>query len=68
MNGLSTGLTWLTNNGCLLWSVDCVAALSSGSPALGRTSVYIQRASSGLEETESETAVSEKAHLSWQED
>ena len=68
MNGLSTGLTWLTSNGCLLWLVDCVVELSSGSPALGRTCEYIQRVSTGLEGTGSETAASQKAaHLSWQD-
>ena len=67
MNGLSTGLTWLTSNGRLLRLVDCVIELSSGSPALGRTCVYIQRVSTGLEGSGSETAVSQKAHLSWQD-
>ena len=67
MNGLSTGLTWMTGNGSLLWLVDCVVELSSGFPALGRTYVYIQRLSTGLEGTGYETAVSQKAHLSWQD-
>ena len=68
MNRLSTGLIWLKSNGCLLWLVDCVVELPSGSPALGRTCVYIQRVSTGLERTGSETAASQKAHLSWQDD
>ena len=68
MNSLSTGLTWLTSNGCLLWMVDCVVEFSSGSPALGRTCVYIHRVSTGLEGTGSETAAYQKALLSWQDD
>ena len=68
MNSLSTGLIWLMSNACLLLLVDCVVKLSSDSPALGRTCVYIQRVSTGLEGTGSETAASQKAHLSWQND
>ena len=64
----STVLTWLTSNGRLLWLADCVIELSSGSPALGRTCVYIQLVSTGLEGSGSETAVSQKAHLSWHDD
>ena len=68
MNSLSTGLTWLKSNACLLWLVDCVVGLSSGSPALGRTCGYIQRVSTGLEGTGSETAACQKELLSWQDD
>ena len=67
MNDLSTGLTWLTRNGCLLWLVDCVVEHSSDFPTLGRTCVYIQRVSTGLGRTASDAAVSQKAHLFWQE-
>ena len=67
MNGLSTGLTWLMSNGCLLWLVDCVVERSSGFPALGRMFVHNQGVSTGLGRTESDSAASQKAHLFWQE-
>ena len=57
MNSLSTGLTCLTSNGCLLWLIDCV----------GRMFVHIQRVSTVLGKTGPDSGVSQKAHLFWQE-
>ena len=67
MNDLSTGLTWLTSNGRLLWLVDCVVERSSGFPALCRRFVHIQRVSTGLGRTGSDSGVSQLAHFFWQE-